>query len=126
MDCQVVVEAAIPVSHVDTVDEALRIAIAKTGEMLNPGLNYVEIEPETRTAPSGEALSPAFVVADNALIALTLEMTVFNVENEVHASRVALTEIGQQLDDISLTVREIETLADTNGDQTNDDVTQQQ
>ncbi|MFW6321694.1 MAG: DUF555 domain-containing protein, partial [Halohasta sp.] len=52
MDCRVVVEAAVPVYDVETVDEAVRIAISKTGEMLNPDLNYVEIEMGTRTSPS--------------------------------------------------------------------------
>ena len=74
MDCRVVVEAAVPVYDVETPDEAIRIAIAKTGEMLNPDLNYVEIEMGSRTAPSGEELPPAFIAADEALVALELEM----------------------------------------------------
>ncbi|MFB6163881.1 MAG: DUF555 domain-containing protein, partial [Haloarculaceae archaeon] len=36
MNCRVVVEAAVPVYDVETSDEAVRIAISKTGEMLNP------------------------------------------------------------------------------------------
>ncbi|MFB6136273.1 MAG: DUF555 domain-containing protein, partial [Halobacteriaceae archaeon] len=42
MNCRVVVEAAVPVYDVTEPDEAVRIAISKTGEMLNPDLNYVE------------------------------------------------------------------------------------
>ena len=61
MDCRVVVEAAVPVYDVETTDEAVRIAISKTGEMLNPDLNYVEISMRTRTTPGGEELPPAFV-----------------------------------------------------------------
>jgi len=56
MDCRVVVEAAVPVYDVETADEAIRIAISKTGEMLNPDLNYVEIETGNRTSPGGEEL----------------------------------------------------------------------
>ena len=104
MDCRVVVEAAVPVYDVETTDEAVRIAIAKTGEMLNPDLNYVEISMGTRQSPDGEELPPAFVAADEALVALELEMTVFNVEGEQHASRIARKEIGQRLENIPLKV----------------------
>jgi uncharacterized protein (UPF0212 family) len=110
MDCRVVVEAAVPVYDVSTPDEAVRIAISKTGEMLNPDLNYVEISMGERTTPGGEELTPAFIVADEALVALELEMTVFNVEREEHASRIARKEIGQRLENIPLEVLEVEVL----------------
>ncbi|ADQ67106.1 DUF555 domain-containing protein [Halogeometricum borinquense] len=110
MDCRVVVEAAVPVYDVETADEAIRIAIAKTGELLNPDLNYVEINMGSRTSPSGEELLPAFVAADEALVALELEMTVFNVEQEEHAARIARKEIGQRLENVPLTVLEVEVL----------------
>ncbi len=106
MDCRVVVEAAVPVYDVETVDEAIRIAISKTGEMLNPDLKYVEISMGARTSPGGEELPPAFIAADEALVALELEMTVFNVEQEEHASRIARKEIGQRLENIPLDVLE--------------------
>jgi len=108
MDCRVVVEAAVPVYDVETADEAIRIAISKTGEMLNPDLNYVEIDMGSRESPSGEELPPAFIAADEALVALELEMTVFNVDREEHASRIARKEIGQRLRNIPLTVLEVE------------------
>jgi uncharacterized protein (UPF0212 family) len=112
MNCRVVVEAAVPVYDVETADEAVRIAISKTGEMLNPDLNYVEIDMGERTSPSGEELPPAFIAADEALVALELEMTVFNVEREEHAARIARKEIGQRLENIPLDVLEIEVLED--------------
>ena len=110
MDCRVVVEAAVPVYDVETPDEAIRIAISKTGEMLNPDLNYVEINMGERTSPEGESLPPAFIAADEALVALELEMTVFNVEREEHASRIARKEIGQRLRNIPLEVLEVEVI----------------
>jgi uncharacterized protein (UPF0212 family) len=110
MNCRVVVEAAIPVYDVETPDEAVRIAISKTGELLNPDLNYVEINMGERTSPDGEELPPAFIAADEALVALELEMTVFNVEREEHASRIARKEIGQRLENIPLSVLEVEIL----------------
>jgi len=111
MDCRVVVEAAVPVYDVETADEAVRIGISKTGEMLNPDLNYVEINMGARACPHcGEEMEPAFIAADEGLVALELEMTVFNVEREEHASRIARKEIGQRLDDIPLKVLEVEVL----------------
>jgi uncharacterized protein (UPF0212 family) len=111
MDCRVVVEAAVPVYDVETADEAVRIAISKTGEMLNPDLNYVEISMGERACPHcEEELEPAFIAADEGLVALELEMTVFNVDREEHASRVARKEIGQRLRNIPLEVLEVEVL----------------
>jgi uncharacterized protein (UPF0212 family) len=113
MDCRVVVEAAVPVYDVETADEAVRIAISKTGEMLNPDLNYVEIDMGERACPScGEPREPAFIAADEGLVALELEMTVFNVERDEHASRIARKEIGQRLENIPLEVIEIEEIED--------------
>jgi len=116
MDCRVVVEAAVPVYDVETPDEAIRIAISKTGEMLNPDLNYVEIDMGSRTSPEGEELPPAFIAADEALVALELEMQVFNVEQEEHASRIARKEIGQRLENVPLSVLEVERSDDENED----------
>ncbi|AFK19477.1 DUF555 domain-containing protein [Haloferax mediterranei ATCC 33500] len=125
MDCRVVVEAAVPVYDVETEDEAIRIAISKTGEMLNPDLKYVEINMGSRTAPSDDSL-PVFIVADEALVALELEMTVFNVEQEEHASRIARKEIGERLENIPLKVLSVERLDDepkeTDGDGTDEDL----
>ncbi|MDZ5812839.1 DUF555 domain-containing protein [Halorubrum sp. AD140] len=108
MDCRVVVEAAVPVYDVGTADEAVRIAISKTGEMLNPDLSYVEIDTGSRASPGGQELPPAFVAADEALVALELRMDVFNVERPEHASRVARKEIGQRLRNIPLKVLDVE------------------
>jgi len=121
MDCRVVVEAAVPVYDVATPDEAIRIAISKTGEMLNPDLNYVEIEMGSRTSPSGEELPPAFIAADEALVALELEMKVFNVEQEEHASRIARKEIGQRLDNVPLAVLHVDPMESESADEDDED-----
>ncbi|WP_299263549.1 DUF555 domain-containing protein [Halorientalis sp.] len=117
MNCRVVVEAAVPVYDVETPDEAVRIAISKTGEMLNPDLNYVEINMGQRSCPHcGEEQEPAFIAADESLVALELEMTVFNVEREEHAARIARKEIGQRLENIPLDVLEIEPIDEESED----------
>jgi uncharacterized protein (UPF0212 family) len=122
MNCRVVVEAAVPVYDVETPDEAVRIAISKTGEMLNPDLNYVEINMGERSCPHcGEDLEPAFIAADESLVALELEMTVFNVEREEHAARIARKEIGQRLENIPLDVLEIEELEEDDADEDGDE-----
>jgi uncharacterized protein (UPF0212 family) len=122
MDCRVVVEAAVPVYDVATADEAVRIAISKTGEMLNPDLNYVEIDMGERSCPHcDEGLEPAFIAADEGLVALELEMTVFNVDGREHASRIARKEIGQRLENIPLEVlvsEVIEEEEEEDGDET--------
>ena len=117
-------EAAVPVYDVETSDEAVRIAISKTGELLNPELNYVEINMGERSCPHcGEELDPAFIAADESLVALELEMTVFNVEREEHASRIARKEIGQRLENIPLTVLEVEVIEDDDEDDEDDEST---
>lgn len=120
MDCRVVVEAAVPVYDVSTPEDAIRIAVAKTGKMLNPDLNYVDIDKGSRTTPAGEELPPAFVAADEALVALELRMTVFNVEGEEHASRIAQKEIGTQLEGIPLKILGHESTADSSSTSTSD------
>jgi len=113
MDCRVVVEAAVPVYDVETPDEAIRIAISKTGEMLNPDLNYVEINMGERACPHcHESIEPAFIAADESLVALELEMKVFNVEREEHASRIARKDIGTQLENIPLEVLSVAVIDD--------------
>jgi uncharacterized protein (UPF0212 family) len=121
MNCRVVVEAAVPVYDVETSDEAIRIAISKTGAMLNPDLNYVEIEMGERACPHCEEdLEPAFIAADEGLVALELEMTVFNVERQQHASRIARKEIGQRLENIPLEVLEVETIEEDDDGESED------
>jgi uncharacterized protein (UPF0212 family) len=87
--------------------------------MLNPDLNYVEINMGERACPHcHEELEPAFVAADESLVALELEMTVFNVERDEHAARIARKEIGQRLENIPLEVLEIEEIPDEADDET--------
>lgn len=104
MKCRVVVEVAVSVYDVDNQNEAVQIAISKIGDMLNPDLNYVDIEVRNRDDEG----DPAYIVADEALVGLELEMTVFDVEEKEHASRVASKEIGERLSNIPLDVIEIE------------------
>ncbi|MFC6835666.1 DUF555 domain-containing protein [Halomarina ordinaria] len=122
MECRVAVEAAVPVYDVASADEAVRIAISKTGDMLNPDLNYVEISMGSRACPHCDGdLDPAFVAADEGLVALELEMTVFNVEDEQHASRIARKEIGQRMRKIPLDVVRVTVVEEETEDEAGDE-----
>lgn len=102
MDCRVVLEAAVPVYDVATPESAVGAAISKVGSGLNPDLSYVDIEPRSRRSPRGAELPPATVAAGEGLVALELEMTVYDVESEDHAVRIARSEIGKRLEGIPL------------------------
>lgn len=109
MNYEVALEAAVPVYDVESPDEAVRIAISKTGNMLNPDLEFVEIETSEQPCPEcDEEIKSAFVAADEGLVRLNLSMTVFSVDSEEHAERIAQKEIGQNLDNIPLEVDEVE------------------
>ena len=102
MDCRVVLEAAVPVYDVVTPEAAVGAAISKVGKQLNPDLSYVDIEPRSRRSPRGAELPPATVAAGEGLVALELAMTVYDVEGEDHAVRIARSEIGSRLEGIPL------------------------
>lgn len=102
MDCRVVLEAAVPVYDVATPEAAVSAAVSKVGEWLADDMGYVDIESRSRRSPRGAELPPATVAAGEGLVALELGMTVYDVENEEHAVRIARSEIGQRLEGIPL------------------------
>jgi uncharacterized protein (UPF0212 family) len=89
--------------------------------MLNPDLNYVEIDMGDRSCPHcGDDLEPAFIAVDEGLVALELEMTVFNVERDEHAARIARKEIGQRLENIPLEVVEVDVVEESDDEAAGD------
>lgn len=99
-------EAAWPVRDVESVDDAIGIAVSEAGKRLNESdMDYVEVDVGTTTCPAcGEPFDSAFVAADTALVALALEMTVFDVDSQEHAERIAKSEVGAALQDVPLKV----------------------
>lgn len=91
-----------PVYDVATPESAVGAAISTVGDQLNPDLSYVDIEPRSRRSPRGAELPPATVAAGEGLVALELGMTVYDVESEDHAVRIARSEIGRRLEGIPL------------------------
>lgn len=117
-DYRVVLEGAVRVAEVDSADEAVSVAIAKSGDLLNPDLDYVTIEAAERSCPDcGADHPPAFVAAGDALVALEYELTVFNADTEEHASRIARAELGDHLEHVPLSVESVELVEEREEDE---------
>jgi hypothetical protein len=105
----VTLEAAWLVKNVETVEDAMRIAISEIGKKLNPDLNFVEIEVGTTRCPAcGESFDSVFLAADTALVGILFEMKVYEAKSEEHGARIAKATIGKALKDASLNVIDIE------------------
>jgi len=104
----VVMEAAWLVRDVETVDDAIGVAVSEAGKRLNEkGLEYVDVEVGLADCPAcGEPFDAGFLAASTSLVGLVLEMKVFNAESEEHAARIAKSEVGGALRDVPLEVIE--------------------
>lgn len=109
MDYHVVMEAAWLVRDVETVDDAIGVAISEAGNRLNEtDLEYVDVEVGVTGCPScEEPFESAFLAADTAIVGLILEMDIFNAESEEHASRIAKSEVGDSLRNVPLTIIDV-------------------
>ena len=108
MDYHVVMEAAWLVRDVETVDDAIGVAVSEAGDRLNNmDLEYVEIEVGVTGCPvCEEPFDSAFLAAETAIVGLLLEMDIFNAESDEHAARIAKSEVGEALRNVPLTVLE--------------------
>ncbi len=105
----VTLEAAWLVKDVDSVDDAMNIAISEIGKLLNPDLNFVDIEVGTTSCPAcGEAFDSVFMAAGTALVGILLEMKVYDAESEEHAARIAKSTIGKAMKNTPLDVVSVE------------------
>ncbi len=105
----VTLEAAWLVKNVESVEDAMNIAISEVGKHLNPDLNFVEIEVGSTSCPAcGEAFDSVFMAAGYALVGIMLEMKVYDAESEEHAARIAKSTIGKALKSAPLNVVDIE------------------
>ena len=114
----VAMEAAWLVRDVETVDDAIGVAVSESGRRLNESdLQYVDVDVGLATCPAcGEPFDAGFIAAKTALIGLGLEMTVFNAETEEHAVRIAKSEVGGALRDVPIEVIEVVETDDTEDD----------
>ncbi|MBN2734104.1 MAG: DUF555 domain-containing protein [Methanomicrobiaceae archaeon] len=107
-DYLVTLESAWIIKDVETLDDAIGIAISEAGKRLNPTAKFVEIEIGQLICPLCEdELNNALIVANVGLVGLILEMKVFKAESEEHASRIAKSVVGKALRDVPLKVVEI-------------------
>ena len=106
---RVTLETAWLVKNVDSVEDAMNIAISEVGKLLNPDLNFVEIEVGATTCPAcSEAFDSVFMAAGTALVGILLEMKVYDAESEEHAARIAKSTIGKPLKSAPLDVVDVE------------------
>ncbi len=104
----VTLEAAWLVKSVESVEDAMNIAISEVGKQLNPDLNFVDIEVGTTRCPAcGEAFDSVFMAAGTALVGILLEMKVYDAESEEHAARIAKSTIGKVLKSVPLDVMDV-------------------
>ena len=105
----VAMEAAWLVRDVETVDDAIGVAVSEAGKRLNQtGLEYVDVDVGLADCPAcGEPFDAGFLAASTALVGLMLEMKVFNAESDEHASRIATSEVGGALRDVPIEVIEV-------------------
>ncbi|WOF15629.1 DUF555 domain-containing protein [Methanoplanus sp. FWC-SCC4] len=110
-DYLVTMESAWIIKDIETLDDAIGIAISEAGKRLNPSAKFVDIEIGQLACPFCEQeLNNALVVANMALVGLILEMKVFKAESEEHASRIAKSVVGRALRDTPLKVIDIKEL----------------
>ena len=105
----VALEAAWPVRDVDSVDDAIGVAVSEAGKRLNEkGKEFVDLHVGFKSCPTcGEEFDAALVAADTAMVSLVLEIEVFDVDGETHAGRVAKSEVGGALRDVPLSIVDI-------------------
>ena len=105
----VVIESAWTIRDVNSVDDAISIAISETGKRLNPTAKYVEVEAGVLSCPYCEEELPCtLIVAKTALVGIRLEMKVYKAESAEHAERIARSVIGKALRDVPLEIIEVE------------------
>ncbi|WP_248516798.1 DUF555 domain-containing protein [Salinarchaeum laminariae] len=104
----VVMEAAWLVRDVESIDDAIGVAVSEAGKRLNQkDMDYVEVDVGATGCPAcGEPFDSAFIAAQTALVGLVLEMEVFNADSTEHAQRIAKSEVGGALHDVPLDVVE--------------------
>ncbi len=107
-DFLAILESAWIIKDVSSIDDAIGIAISEAGKRLNPTAKYVDVEIAAIKCPyCQKQLNSALVVAQTALVGLSLEIKIFKAESKEHAERIAKSVVGKVLRDIPLKVQEV-------------------
>lgn len=105
MNYKINLEAAWIVKNVKKEEDALAIALSEAGKRLNPKLDYVDIEiKEVKCKFCSNNKNSILIIADTALVGLSLDIKIYNAETENHAFRIAKSTIGKALFDIPLKI----------------------
>ncbi|MDR2855662.1 MAG: DUF555 domain-containing protein [Methanomicrobiales archaeon] len=111
-DYQVILESAWYIRDVQSIDDAIGIAISEAGKRLNPTAKFVDVETGFLSCPyCSEELPAGLLIANTAFVGLRMEMKVFNAESEDHAGKIARKTIGRALQNIPLDVIEVNELS---------------
>jgi hypothetical protein len=103
LDYRVTLETGWEVKNIQTVQDAIGIAVSEAGKRLNPSAKFVDVDVMTIPCPyCGKAINSALVVAKTGFVGLLLSMKVFNAENPEHAEHIAKSVIGRALRDVAL------------------------
>lgn len=112
-DFRVTLEAAWLVKDVNTITDAVGIAVSEAGKRLHASAKFVDVDVMTAPCPyCSRDISSAIVIARTALVGLYLSMRVFNAENPQHAEAIAKSVIGKPLREIPLSTYSIEPLTE--------------
>lgn len=108
MDYIVTMEAAWSVRDVETIDDAIGVAISEAGKQFHPNLDFVDIGIGSIVCEKcGKEMEAVMLVANTALVGMILTLKVFDAENVEHASRIAKSVVGRALKRVPLRVIEV-------------------
>lgn len=107
-DYRVTLEAGWIVKDVESVSDAIGIAVSEAGKRLQPSAKFVDVDVLNEACPyCRNEINSAIVIAKTGLVGLLLSMKVFNAESKDHAERIAKLVIGKPLRDIPLSTYSI-------------------
>ena len=108
-DYRVTLEAAWLVKDVDTITDAVCIAVSEAGKRLQKSAKFVDVDVMSAPCPyCSQEINSAIVIARTGLVGLLLSMRVFNAGSPEHAEAIAKSVIGKALRDIALSTCSVE------------------
>lgn len=108
MNYKINLEAAIIVKDVKGEKDAISIALSESGKKLNPKLKYVEVNiKESMCEACKKKKNEVLIIANTALVGLSLDIKIYNAESKEHASRIARSVIGKAFKNVSLKINDI-------------------
>lgn len=107
MNYKINLEAALIVKDVKEEKDAIAVALSESGKKLNPKLKYVEVNIKESTCETCKKKNEVLIIANTALVGLSLDIKIYNAESKEHASRIARSVIGKAFKNIPLKINDI-------------------